>query len=121
MYDFTNAARREAYLYGSSGFPQNGSQREIYPPRGFDGRRGSSVVIRRKADVRVGDTVYLRMDGRVFPYGRVTDITSDPTRPFVFDHGYVPVLAEGIRFAYAVRFLMVSHPVFGGSRGDEDR
>lgn len=119
MYDSINSATSKACLYGKPSFHENGVQRQNYSSRGFSRRRVSCVVIDRQSDVLVGDIVYLRLGGKVSLYGRVTDITSQPARPFVFDHGYCPVLGDGIEFAYAKRFLMVSHPAFGGSpRGE---
>lgn len=48
------------------------------------------------------------MGGTVSLYGRITDIASQSDCPFVFDHGYRPLLGDGIEFAYAKRFLLVS-------------
>lgn len=119
MNDFTKHAIYEARLYGKPSSQENGVQRQNYSSKGFNQRRGSCIVIDRQSDVLVGDIVYLRLGGKVSLYGRVTDITSQPARPFVFDHGYCPVLGDGIEFAYAKRFLMVSHPAFGGFSRNE--
>ena len=119
MNDFTKHAIYEARLYGKPSSQENGVQRQNYSSKGFNQRRGSCIVIDRQSDVLVGDIVYLRLGGKVSLYGRVTDITSQSDRPFVFDHGYCPVLGDGIEFAYAKRFLMVSHPAFGGFSRNE--
>lgn len=114
MYDFTNSETSKACLYARPSLHENGVQRQNHPFRGFDRRHGLCVLVKDRSDVRVGDAVYLRMNGRITLYGRVTDLTLLPDRPFVIDHVYTPVLGDGIEFAYAKRFLVVSHPVFGG-------
>ena len=114
MNDFTKRTIRKICLYGKPSPGESRVKRQNYSSRGFNQRRGLCVVIDRQSDVLVGDIVYLLINGKVSPYGCVTDITSQSDRPFIFDHGYCPVLGDGIEFAYAKRFLMVSHPAFGG-------
>lgn len=119
MNDFTKHAIYKACLYGKPSSCENGVRRHNCSSRGFNQRRGSCVIIDRQPDALASDIVYLRMGGTVSLYGRITDITSQSDCPFVFDHGYRPLLGDGIEFAYAKRFLLVSHPAFGGSpRGE---
>lgn len=77
------------------------------------------VIVEDPDGVRIGDDVYLYTAGKATCYGRVIGLTVDPVRPFVFDQGFVPVLADGDddwRFAFALRVVdMSAHPA-GGSR-----